>query len=76
MGGNMLRCLNCGCEILDEYDSQICMSCAGEQHRAPRNRLQSVRDFLSRLKLLQSSGTPTSAEGAMPPIHGSGLRKL
>jgi hypothetical protein len=55
----MASCLGCSREMVEEYDSQICMYCAGELHRPAHH--SRIRDFLVRLKLLHRDENKLSA---------------
>jgi len=44
----MDKCLNCGHDIVSEYDSQICMRCAGELPERSASRF-TFRNILTTL---------------------------
>jgi hypothetical protein len=48
----MNKCLCCGRDVVSEYDSQICMRCAGELP-APAAQKLSLRNILTSLHLLR-----------------------
>jgi|GraSoiStandDraft_15_1057317.scaffolds.fasta_scaffold4812183_1 hypothetical protein len=66
----MDKCLNCGHELVSEYESQICMQCAGElparvSRRFPfRNILTTLH--VHRPRPVESGPPPTALSG--PPL--------
>jgi hypothetical protein len=77
----MASCLGCSSEMVKEYDSQICMYCAGELPRPAHH--SRVRDFLVRLKLLHGHENKPGADGpggALPQgmrhVQQTPLRKV
>jgi len=70
----MIRCLSCSRELLDEYDSQVCMACA---HESPDTRVRSSwRVILARLGVLRRNNlSARAAVAAVPqalPLSSSG----
>ena len=58
----MDKCLNCGHDVVSEYESQICMECAGELP-APVSRRFSFRNILTTLHVHR----PRPGEPGQPP---------
>lgn len=61
----MDKCLNCGHAIVSEYESQICMQCAGE---LPARVLQrfSIRSVLTTLHVHRPRAVVQAAAGIPP----------
>jgi hypothetical protein len=66
----MDKCLNCGHDAAPEYESQICMQCAGELPARVLRRF-SLRDILTTLHVyrprpVETQHHPTALSG--PPL--------
>jgi hypothetical protein len=58
----MDNCLNCGRDVVSEYESQICMQCAGELSARVSRRF-SFRNILTTLHLQR----PRPVDARRPP---------
>jgi hypothetical protein len=63
----MDKCLNCGQDVVAEYESQICMQCAGELPARVSRRLP-FRNILTTLHVHR----PRPVEPGPPPTALSG----
>ena len=69
----MVKCLNCGHGIVSEYESQICMQCAGE---LPTRVLQrfSARNILTPLRVDRPRPVIRAPAPVVPTIPGPSRR--
>jgi len=67
----MDKCLNCGHGIVSEYESQICMQCAGE---LPARVLQrfSIRSILTTLHVNRPRPVVQAPAAIVPTTPGPG----
>jgi hypothetical protein len=69
----MDKCLSCGHTIVSEYDSQICVQCAGELPARVFARF-SIRSVLTTLHVHRPRGAVPGPAAVLPTIPGSSSR--
>jgi len=70
----MDKCLNCGHAIVSEYDSQICMQCAGELPARVLRRF-SIRSVLTTLHVHRPRAVAPAPAAILPTIPGHSPRR-
>jgi len=70
----MDKCLNCGHSMESEYESQICMQCAGELPARVLRRF-SIRSILTTLHVHRPCPVVPAPAAVLPTIPGSSSRR-